>query len=215
MRSSLRLAAPCVALTLLLAAPASTAAAPVLRAVDARIRFDSATSCSVALTFTVQGASQVEHRLEVLDGAEVRSVQVAQAVAGEPRDVGRTRALVVTPSADGTPYTLRYEVRQSDARAHRCPLWLPTVPTDGRSRAVHLVTEVPSGTTVVGGMPSFTWQGARGEVTLAHLPAFVIVPFADAAALRPWDVSRVMDTVALGTLALASLAWLARQKGRA
>lgn len=213
MRSFLRLAALSVALLLVPVAPA--AAAPVLRAAEASIRFSSATTCRVELTLMVRGASRVEHRLELPAGATVLQVEVAQAAAAAPRDVGRTRALVVTPSADGAPYTLRYEVRQSDARAHRCPLWLPTVPTDGRSRAVRLVTEVPPGTAVVGGMPSFTWQGSRGEVTLAHLPAFVLVPFADAGASRPWDVSRVMDTVAVATLALASLAWLARQKGRA
>lgn len=214
MRSLLRLAALSAALPALVG-PASAVAAPVLRAADASIRFDSPTTCRVEITLTLQGASQVEHRLELPDGAELQRVEVMQAVAGEPRDVGRTRALTVMPSADGAPYTLRYDVRQSDARAHRCPLWLPTVPTDGRSRAVHLVAEVPQGTTLVGGIPSFTWQGSRGEVTLAHLPAFVVVPFADAAASRPWDVSRVMDTIAIATLALASLAWLARQKGRA
>lgn len=215
MRSSLRLAVLVAALSILPRVSAPAGAAPVLRAADARIRFDSPTVCSVELTLTVQGAASVEHRLELPDGATVLGVELAQAVTGEPRDVGRTRALVVTPSADGAPYTLRYEVRQSDARAHRCPLWLPTVPTDGRSRAVHLVADVPAGMTVVGGMPSFTWQASRGEVTLAHLPAFVIVPFADAAATRPWDVSRVMDVTAMATLALASLVWLARQKGRA
>lgn len=192
--------------------PARALAAPVLRAAEARIGFDSPTTCRVELTLTVAGTSRVEHRLELPDGAEVLRLEAAQAVVGESRDVGVTRALVVTPAADGAPYTLRYDVRQSDARPHRCPLWLPTTPTDGRSRVVHLVVDVPPGTAVIGGMPSFTWQASRGEVTLAHLPAFVSVPFVDAASGRPWDVSRVMDTVAVATLVLASAVWLMRQK---
>lgn len=203
-----------VAATAVLLTPWPALAAPVLRAADGQVRFTSAVTCTVDLTLTIQGAPAVEHRLELPDGATVTRFEVSGATAGAMRDVGRTRAVTVTPSADGARYTLRYDVRQSDAQPHRCPLWLPTVPADGRSRAVHLVADVPPDTTVVGGMPAFAWQATHGEVTLAHLPAFVIVPFAAAGADRPWDVSRVMDVTAMATLVMASIAWLVRQKGR-
>ena len=63
-------------------------------------------------------------------------------------------------------------------------------------------------------MPTFAWTGTQGSATLPHLPAFVIVPYAAAGGSRPWDVSRVMDAVAIGTLVFASAVWLRRQKGR-
>jgi hypothetical protein len=200
----------------LLAIPPAAAAAPVLRTADVRIAFTSPTACEVTMTLEVAGASPVEHRLELLEGASVEAVEVAGGASGPSRDIGRTRALEVTPdAAAGGAYTLRYRVRQSAARPYRCPLWLPAAPTTGRDRPVRLSATLPEGTVSTGGMPAFTWQGVHGQTALAHLPAFVVVPFAAPAEGRAWDVSRVMDVAALGTLAAASLFWAIRRKGRA
>jgi len=190
-------------------------AAPVLTSAQANIRFASSVECEVGLTLVVSGATEIEHRLELLDGASVELLEVRDATeARAPRDVGRTRSLVLTPSVPGGNYTFRYRVEQASARRHRCPLWLPTVPADGRTRAVRVEVDLPAGTVASGTMPAFAWAGPHGVATLAHLPAFVIVPFAAEGSARPWDVSRVMDAAAIVTLVGASTLWLRRQKGQ-
>ncbi len=203
----------------------AAAAAPVLTSADARITFSAATACEVALTLTVTGATDIEHRLEILDGSRTELLEVRGAAqAGAVREIGRTLALVVKPS--GESYTLRYRVTQPDHRPHRCPIWLPAAPADGLTRNVRLRVAVPPGTSASGTMPSLAWTGAGpddaaspaptgpvGVATLGHLPAFVVVPFAAAGRPRPWDVSRVMDAAAIGTLVLASAVWLRRRKG--
>lgn len=78
---------------------------------------------------------------------------------------------------------------------------------------MRIAVTVPAGTTGRGGMPAFTWQERQGEAVLAHLPAFVTVPFGAPTAARGWDLARVMDAAALGTLAAASLIWAVRRKG--
>lgn len=208
--------AACLALAVLVPDPARAAA--LLTAAQADIRFLAAIECEVALTVTVTGATDVteaiEHRLELLEGASVRLVALERAVEARPaQDIGRTRTLVVAPAAGAPQYVLRYRIQQARSRPGRCPIWLPTVPTDGRSRSVRVTIDLPDGQTASGTMPTFAWQGTRGTAVLAHLPAFVIVPFADAGAPRPWDIARVMDAVALASLAVASAVWLRRRKG--
>ena len=193
--------------------PCMAAAAPVLTAADVRMALSSPTTCDVTLTVSVSGATEIEHRLEVLEGSRVELLAVRDAQqVGEVRDIGRTRALVVTPGS--ASYTIHYRVEQATAHAYRCPIWLPTVPADGRSRKVRVTVDVPAGTTASGTMPAFAWTGTQGSASLPHLPAFVIVPYAAVGGSRPWDVSRVMDAVAIGTLVFASAVWLRRQKGR-
>lgn len=190
------------------------AAAPVLTAAEAVIRFTSPLQCDVRLTLAVSGgAADVEHRLELLEGARVELTSVEGAAEARPaRDVGRTRALVLAPATPGAAYSISYRVAQTAARPHRCPLWLPTAPADGRSRNVRLTVHLPGDSVAAGTMPAFTWAGAVGTAVVPHLPAFVVVTYTAAGAHRPWDVSRVMDAVALGTLALASAIWLRRQQ---
>jgi len=192
-----------------LAGPAQAAA--VLTAADARIEFRSPTSCTVALTVSVNGAVVVEHRLALGSGAavELTGIDGADAVSA-PRDIGRTRALVVQPRQPA--YTIRYAVTNAESDAHRCALWLPTAPADGRSRDVRLHVQVPPGAVPGGSMPGFAWTGERGEATLGHLPAFVRVSFAEAGARPAWDVSRVMDLVTLLMVAVASALWLRRAR---
>ena len=196
---------------LLWAAPAAAIAAGVLTAAEARIAFRSPTSCAVTLTVSVSGAEEVEHRLALGPDtvADLAGIDGADAV-GPTRDVGRTRALVVRPRQPS--YTIRYDVTNGENEPHRCALWLPTTPADGRSRNVHLHVQVPPGATPGGSMPGFLWTGERGETTLGHLPAFVRVSFAESGARPSWDVSRVMDLVTLLVLAGASVLWLRRAR---
>jgi hypothetical protein len=187
-------------------------AAAVLTAADAHIEFRSPTSCTVALTVSVSGAAEVEHRLALGSDAAVELVAIdgAEAVSAA-RDIGRTRAVTVRPTQPA--YTIRYAVMNAGRDAHRCALWLPTVPADGRSRNVRLRVQVPAGAVPGGSMPGFAWTGGRGEATLGHLPAFVRVSFSDAGARPSWDVSRLMDLVTLLVLAGASALWLRRARG--
>jgi hypothetical protein len=189
-------------------------AAPVLRGADVLVEFQSPTACVVSLTVTVDDAAQVEHRVEVVDGArlELREIHGAASM-GEARAVGRTRALVVRP--EGAAYTLRYAVEQPPSSAGRCPLWLPTVPADGRSQAVALRVRIPAGATAAGSMPGLAWVGHEGSATLGHLPAFVRVPYAMPGEPTPFNIAFAMDVVAIGTLVLASAAWARRgRRGR-
>lgn len=185
--------------------------APVLRSAVVEVRFLSPVVCEVAMTSAVDGAATVEHRIEVAPNTQVELVNLrGGSMERPPAAVGRTRALVVRPA--GGDYTLDYRVQMPPDRAHRCPLWLAAVPADGRSRNVRIEVAIPEGATPAGTMPAFSWAGALGTATVGHLPSFVLVPFATPGTPRPWDVSRVMDTVAVATLVLASLAWMWRAR---
>lgn len=224
---------PSVAVVLALAwmlaqASIAAAASPVLRGAEARIIYEAPRSCSVALTITIDGTSQVEHRLELAEGSRATLLDVTDVTAtGVPETVGRTLALHVTmvvpataSSAPPSPrtaaaaasYTLRYRVEQAAARRERCPLWLPTVPTDGRSRNVRLHVRLPPGARPGGTMPGFAWTADRGEATLGHLPAFIRVSYAMAGTAPPWDLARLMDVITLVVIAGASLLWVRRKR---
>lgn len=186
-------------------------AAPVLREARADIRFTAPAACDVGLTLQVDGAADVSHRLDVREGTRVELDGVdGAAVAAPPTAVGWTRALTVRPV--GGPYTIRYRVTLPGNRLYRCPVWLPAAPADGRSRSVVLRVALPEGATASSTMPVFRWSGATGEALGAHLPAFVAVPFATAGEPRPWDVSRVMDGAAVGSLVLGTAVWLRRAR---
>ena len=200
-------------LAALTCAPMTSFAAPVLRDADVRVGFRSPTACDVDLTVNVKGAAQVEHRVEVVDGARVELRELRGAAQlGEAWMVGRTRALVVRPA--GAAYTLRYAVEQPQSSAGRCPLWIPSVPADGRSQAVALRVRIPAGAMAAGTMPGFAWVGEEGTARLGHLPAFVRVPYAMPGEATPLDIAFVMDVVAIGTLVLASAAWARRRPRR-
>lgn len=213
----LRLVACAATATAVLLGALDAWSAPVLRRAEVRIAFSSPTACEVAMDLDVTGVSPVPHRLELLEGASAELLEVSGgAVSTPPRDIGRTRAVDIAPGAAGDAvYTLRYRVAQSAARPYRCPLWLPAAPTTGRDRTVRIAVTVPEGMTSRGGMPALAWQGTQGQALLTHLPAFVSVPFGAPSEGRAWDVSRVMDVAAMGTLAAASIVWAIRRKGRA
>jgi hypothetical protein len=189
-----------------MAAAAAAKAAPSVRSAEVRIAFASPTSCTVELTLAVD-ADEVEHRLDAPRGGRIELIEVrgAGTVRG-PADVGQTKALVLRPEAQH--YTLRYAVELPPERAGRCPLWIPTVPTEGRGQAVRIVARIPAGATAVGTMPAFSWSGGEGTATIGHLPAFVRVPYAMPGAPAPWNIAMIMDGASLATLAGATLAWV-------
>lgn len=187
------------------------AAAPVLTAADVQVVVTSPLACAVTLAVTIDGAPPtVEHRLAMLEGGRATLDGLDGAAAGPPEAVGRTLALQVTPSSP--TYTLRYRVMQPESGAFRCPVWLPVMPADGRSRAVRVTATLPPGTEAVGTFPAFAWGGATGTTTLGHLPAFVRLPFAGADVEPPWNLAALMDRVSLGVLAAASLLWWRRSR---
>lgn len=206
---SLAAGAAGVAVTTLLAS-STVAAAPRLTSADVRVTFHSAASCEAIITLRIDDAATVTQHIEVAEGASVALVEVSGAEASPPTDVGRTRVLVTR--SDSGVYTLRYAVRQAAHRPGRCPLWVPTIPADGRSAAVRLTVRIPPGTRAAGTMPAFAWAGEEGTAAIGHLPAFVRVPFAAPGEPAPWNIARLMDIVSIATLALATLAW-ARRRG--
>lgn len=195
----------------LLVTPAMVAAAPAVTDANVRVEFVSPISCTVVLEVGVE-ADAVEHRIEVAEGAAVELLGISGArPEGDPTDIGRTRALVVVP--DGSRYTLHYRVTQPPSRSGRCPLWIPTLPTAGQGRVVQIAVRVPPGATVTGSMPSFEWTGEEGTASIGHLPAFVRVPYALPGEPRPWNIARLMDTVAVVTLLTATALWTRRRRG--
>jgi hypothetical protein len=195
---------------------ASAIAAPTLREADVHITVTSPTSCDVRIALTVDAAREIDHRVEMFEGsrAELIDLRGAQQV-GERRAIGRTQSLVLRP--EQAAYEFSYRVQQPEGLASRCPIWLPAVPTDGRSRAVHLQVDLPPGATAGASMPAFAWTGAHGSARLGHLPAFVRVPYATEGESPGWSIGRVMDAVALTVFAGASAIWALRKRypGRA
>ncbi|MEP7117709.1 MAG: hypothetical protein ABI880_09010 [Acidobacteriota bacterium] len=217
------LRAALAAAVLLLKAATVQAAGATLGAAEAHIVFTAPATCEVTLALAVIGVAEVEHRLESLDGSHTELLEVSGGEQiGGVTVIGRTLALTVRLPAVNPPaapldgarrHTVRYRVQQTPDRAYRCPIWLPTAPADGVSRrVVQMSVSVPPGQTAGGTMPVFTWTGSEGSAALPHLPAFVVVPFAAEGSAPPWDVSRVMDAAALGTLAAASAMWARRQR---
>jgi hypothetical protein len=192
-------------------APVS-AAAPVLRSADVRITVTSPTTCEVTMILAVDGALEIDHRLDApaaAGGVELIEVQKAQRV-GDLRTIGRTQSLVLRP--DSPSYEFRYRARQADDRRYRCPIWLPAAPASGQSRAVHLQVDLPPASVHGGTMPAFNWTDGRGSTTLGSLPAFVHVPYVSGGESPGWSIGEVMDAVAIGMFAGASAIWVWRRR---
>lgn len=211
-----RLSATIAMISMVTARPA-VSATPVLRAADARIVISSRTSCDVRLSVTIDGATEVEHRLAIARGDGRQLVNLEDARLVEPiRDLGATLSLRLRPT--GASYVLSYSVQHQeplrigflDPVRDRCPIWLPTIPTDGRSREVRMTIELPPGNTAGATMPAFTWNGTVGTATLGHLPSIVRVPYAGSGEAVPWSLPGAIDTLAIGTFAAATAAWIWR-----
>jgi hypothetical protein len=189
----------------------SLSAAPLLHSAEARIEMRADGSCAVALTLAIDGPAPVEHRLSVIEGTRAHLLGVDDAgVEAGPRAQGRTLSLVLRPEAPR--YTLRYTVDQPTGWGARCPLWVPTRATDGRSREVRIHVVIPAGATAGSTLPALRWTGTEGVALLGHLPAFVHVPVSEPGATPALSIASLMDLLAVATLVLATLAWVTRRR---
>ena len=196
-----------------LAASSVASGAPVLRSADLKITVTSPTTCDVTMALAIQGASDIDHRLESLDGSRVelgpiRGARQVDAVHA----IGRSQSLVLRP--DSPSYEFAYRAVQPGDRAHRCPIWLPAVPTDGRSKAIRIEIDLPNETTPGATMPALTWTGGRGTTTLGHVPAVVIVPYTSPGESRGWSIDTMMDAFAVVVFAGATALWAWRARSR-
>ena len=199
-----------LALATALLAPTAATAAPVLAAATIQIAVTSHTTCAVAMTLRVEGATEIEHRIEAFEGSTVTLDEVIGGAAiGEPRTIGRTRSLMVR--IDRPDYLLRYRAVQPPDRPDRCPVWVPTVPTSGRLGTVRLDVRLPDGSQPSSAMPAFAWTGEAGEASVSHVPAFIRVSYAAPGESASWDLLALMDTLAVAVFVAASALWLWRR----
>lgn len=209
----------CLVVIILLTSPAAALAADVLREARVRIAMADPVTCSVTASIAVSldTGSDVEQRLQRLDGAQVELLAISGAErSAAPRTIGTTEALLIRfPTAGTYRYEVRYRVKQPDEWAYRCPVWLPAVAADGRSRNVAIEVVLPPDARPAGGaFPAFQWNGATGRATLGHLPAFVRLPYVAPGETRPpmRDLGRLMDLTAVGLLLGGTAAWVARRR---
>ena len=182
--------------------------ASVLRAADVRMVVTSPTTCDVTMIITVDSAQDIDHRI---DAAHVELMDVTGARrVGDIREIGHTQSLVLQP--ERPTYELRYRAEQSPAKASRCPLWLPTIATDGLSRAVTLTVDLPPSAVAGSTMPAFDWTGTHGVATLGHLPAFIRVPFGFEGDTPAWGIGPTMDAIGGVVMVLAIAAGMRRWK---
>ena len=194
-----------------LTASSAVVAAPLLRNADVRVTVTSPTSCEVRMALTVDGAGEIDHRVETVAGSRTELVETRGAErVGEVRAIGRTQSLVLRP---GQPaYEFSYRVRQPEDLRDRCPIWLPAVPADGRSREVRVYVDLPQGAQPGGSMPAFIWSGNQGSARLGHLPAFVRAPFAPEGVTPGWSIGSIMDAAAVLVFVAASAVWVWRRR---
>ncbi len=206
--SIIRISSVATALTLV---AASAVAAPVVTAATIRIVVTSPSSCDVTMALRLEGASEIEHRIESFDGSEVELQELKGArIAGEPRRVGRTR--VMTLRLDRPDYELRYRAMQNADRADRCPLWIPSAPTTGQLETVRIDVQLPDGGRPGGTMPALAWTGSTGTTRIGHVPAFVRAPYSAAGEAVRWNLLQVMDAVTVAIFAAASGIWAWRRR---
>ena len=226
MSGGARLALAVLVLCCLLPASSFGQTAAVLRRANLRVAFTASHTCDVAADFTVESTSRIEviHRLQLFEGARAELVGVTGAgkEAGVPRIEGRTMVLAVAidPAASGA-YTIRYHVVQPDQWQYRCPIWLPSTPTNGQAGAVRLQIDVPPGTASTrGSFPAFSWtSNHQGTAAIGHVPAFVRVPFLEAGHDPGWwarqDLASLTDTTAIAVLVIGTVIWVWRSRATA
>jgi hypothetical protein len=175
----------------------------------------SATSCDVTMALETTAGGDIDHRLEAFAGTQIELLAVRGAETGSHHDIGSTRSLIVRPGAR-QPYQIQYRITQPGERAFRCPLWVPALATDGRSRSVTIKVALPEGSTPSGSsFPALAWDGSGGTATLAHVPAFIRVAFAGGSTSpesAPLDIASTMDVLAVAMMAVATAGWLWRRR---
>ena len=159
------------------------------------------------MALRVDGVTEVEHRIESFHDAvvELDEVRGARAIAG-PLAIGRTRSVVLRLERES--YELRYRATQGAARRDRCPLWVPAIASTGQLGAITLAVRLPDDARPDATMPALSWSGRLGTAALAHVPAFVRVPYTVPGMSPGWDLGRVMDGLAAMFLVGASAVWL-------
>jgi hypothetical protein len=207
-----------VAICTLLSAPL-LAAPPSLHEANVKVMFTDTTTCEVDVAFKVSPgtATSLEHRLQLFEGTRVEVLGITGADLLRPAyPSGRTQVLELhAPPPAVNNYTVRYRVIQLPDQAYRCPLWVPTAPSDGRSLNVQIAVVLPAGAAPAGGgFPALRWAATGGVVTLGHVPAFVRVPFRGAGQAPPvaWDISRMMDLIAVVFLVVGMVAFIWRKR---
>ena len=208
------------ALSVLILLPSGVlGAAPTLREATLKVTFINSSTCEVDAGFRVaHGATAtLEHRLQLFEGTSVEVLEISGATPLRPAYTSaRTQVLdLQTPSPDADSYRVRYRVVQLEERAYRCPLWLPTAPSDGRSLGVQVAVRLPAGATPSGGgFPAFRWAESEGVARLGHIPAFVRVPFNQAghAAIHSWNINRLMDGTAILLLVVGMAGFIWRKR---
>ncbi len=205
---------------MLLPPPAALAAPPILRDANLKVTFTNSNTCEVDAGFSVTPgtATSLEHRLQLFEGTSVEVIRDLRRRAASPglhlrANTGSSQ--LQAPSPDAHSYTVRYRVIQLEGRAFRCPLWLPTAPSDGRSLGVQVAVRLPAGATPSGGgFPALRWVASEGVARLGHVPAFVRVPFNEAG--RPptgsWNINRVMDGTAILLLVVGMVGFIWRKR---
>jgi hypothetical protein len=196
---------------------------PTVLEADIRITMRDATACEaqVRLRVGTPAPTLLDHRVALYAGTRIADVVVSGegVEAGTPRPSGpATEAIGIRLRPGTSSYTIAYRVTQPADRGFRCPVWLPAAPTDGLSRQVRVRVVLPAGASAAGGsLPRLAWTPAgAGEATLAQIPAIVRTPFTSAGEPSRWsesfDVTRVMDALALVALASVTGVWLWRRR---
>ena len=207
----------CVCAVMVAALPAAAIAA-TLREARVTVVF-SPHACDVTSRFVLDTPEPaiVEHRVMLSDGRASRFAVVG-ALAGDADIVGRTARVPISITGAGrNEYTVRYSVAFPASAADRCPLLVPSAPTDGLSRTARIEVELPQrATRLPGAFPAFVWSDGRGSVAIAHVPSFVRVPHVAAGAAVRWrdtlDIRRAIDLAAILLIATSTLAWAAYQR---
>ncbi len=209
--------AGCIAIFLSL--PSAAFGTDVLQDARVRIAMTDPVSCDVTLSIGValDVGRDIEQRLQRLEGSRVDLLGITGAApAAPPRTIGVTEVLLIRfPNAGSHRYEVRYRVRQPDEWTYRCPVWLPAIAADGRSRNVSIEVTLPPGARPAGGsFPSFEWEDAAGRAILGHLPAFVRVPYMapGEGSPAPRDLGRMMDIAAIAVLLGGTAFWAARRR---
>lgn len=215
----LRWRAGAVAIAACVMGGTSAAAANVLLEARVRIAMTTPRTCDVttSIALRLDRAGDIEQRVQRLDGSQVEVLGITGAVEAAPaRSIGVTEAFVLRfPDAGDARYEVRYRATQPDEWAYRCPVWLPAVAADGRSRNVEIEVTLPPAAEPAGGsFPAFQWQGGTGRATLGHLPAFVRLPYVAPGEPRApmRDLGRMMELAAIAMLVAGMALWVARRR---
>ncbi len=207
--------------TALAAARLDAAAPDRIVEADVRVRLVDSTTFDVAMTLTLELTAErtVDHRLMLYSGTRVGHVIVSgTGVTAQPeRTIGTTRSLPMVIEAGRHRYRITYEIVQTAEWAHRCPVWLPEVPTDGTSRSVRIEVELPAGAALLPDtFPSLAPLGAGdARVTLGHLPAVLRLLHAARGERPSWldrvSRRRLVDATAIVILVAAAAIRVARR----